>query len=81
MKGLEGERLRVRTAESVETSNRGTVLKACWGVSLGGHISVGLYPGQLIVTVGGDQSGGLFSGGRQYQGRLSKGGRPEGTYL
>lgn len=44
MKDLEGQRLQIRIAESVETSNKGTVLKAwlgsvSWGLHLYGAIS------------------------------------------
>lgn len=38
------ERLKGSTAESADTSSRGTVLNARLGVSLGDHLSAGLCP-------------------------------------
>lgn len=63
MKGevLGEERLKGSTAESADTSSGGTVLSARLGVSLGGHLSAGLYPWQPTVRGGGRTSTEGFS--------------------
>lgn len=79
MKGevLGEERLKGDTAESADTSNRGTVKCQVGSVPRGSLFSRVLFWQPTVRGWG--QIRRAFNGGCQYQGRLSKRGGPDGT--